>query len=232
MLDLEDDRRHPRKRKRPFASGQLPLITGIVLAPWMAAMALAGAWMLSQWFALTLAAYYMLALSYSFKLKRVVMLDVLVLAALYTLRIIAGSLAVPVTLSFWLLAFSMFLFLSLAMLKRYTELNMARKDNLAKVYGRDYAVEDLTLVQSLGGGSGYLSVLVLALYINSTASEMLYRHPQVLWLLCPLLLYWISRIWILAHRGAMHDDPVIFAVMDPVSRFLLVIAALIVIGAV
>lgn len=232
LLDLRADRRHPHKRKRPFASGKLPLIAGLIAAPILTLAAFAAAFFLSRRFALVLLAYYILTLSYSFKLKRIVMLDVVLLAALYTLRIIAGAAAIGTGLSFWLLAFSMFLFLSLAMLKRYTELHGLRMREGDNAHGRGYGVEDLTLVQSLGGASGYLSVLVLALYINSTASEMLYRHPQVLWLLCPLLLYWISRVWIVAHRGAMHDDPVIFAVVDPVSRVLLVIAALIVLGAI
>ncbi len=232
LLDLQADRRHPRKRKRPFASGKLSLIAGIVAAPLLTLAAFAAAVVLSPWFALVLLAYYILTLSYSFKLKRIVMLDVVLLAALYTIRIIAGAAAIGTGLSFWLLAFSMFLFLSLAMLKRYTELHALREREGENAHGRGYGVEDLALVQSLGGASGYLSVLVLALYINSSASETLYRHPQVLWLLCPLLLYWVSRVWIVAHRGAMHDDPVIFAVVDPVSRVLLVLAALIVLGAV
>lgn len=231
LLDLDSDRRHPRKHKRAFASGQLSLVSGIIVAPLLTLVAFAAALALSRWFALVLLAYYLLTLSYSLKLKRVVMLDVVLLATLYTLRIIAGAVAIAVPLSFWLLAFSMFLFLSLAMLKRYVELHGLAQSTSGNAHGRGYSVEDLALVQSLGGASGYLSVLVLALYINSTASEMLYRHPQVLWLLCPVLLYWISRVWIVAQRGAMHDDPVIFAVVDPVSRTLLAVSALIVTGA-
>ncbi len=229
LLDLRADRHHHRKRNRPFASGRLSLLMGIVIAPLLTLCAFAAALALSRWFALVLLIYYVLTLSYSFRLKRIVMLDVVVLAGLYTLRIIAGTVAVPTALSFWLLAFSMFLFLSLAMLKRYTELHAVRNSGRDQAHGRSYGVEDLALVQSLGGASGYLSVLVLALYINSTASLALYRHPQALWLLCPLLLYWVSRVWVIAHRGVMHDDPVIFAVTDPVSRGLLVLAALIVV---
>lgn len=230
LLDLRADRRHRRKRARPFASGALPLRAGILLAPLLILCAFAAALALSRWFALVLLIYYVLTLGYSFWLKRIVMLDVLVLAGLYTIRILAGAAAIPAGLSFWLLAFSMFLFLSLAMLKRYTELHAIRESSRERAQGRGYGVEDLALVQSLGGASGYLSVLVLALYINSSASLALYRHPQVLWLLCPLLLYWVSRVWIVAHRGTMHDDPVIFAVVDPVSRGLLVLAALIIVA--
>ena len=227
LLDLSADRRHPRKRMRPFAAGRLPLSAGLAVAPLLTLGAFAGALALSPRFALVLLGYYILTLSYSLRLKRIAMLDVVLLAALYTIRIVAGGVAIGTGLSFWLLAFSMFLFLSLAMLKRYTELLAMRDSGAGKAHGRGYDVEDLVLVQSLGGASGYLSVLVLALYINSTASELLYRHPQVLWLLCPLLLYWVSRVWMVAHRGAMHDDPVVFAVTDNVSRAVLVLGALV-----
>ncbi|HJU40284.1 MAG TPA: hypothetical protein VJ724_11975, partial [Tahibacter sp.] len=176
--------------------------------------------------------YYALTLAYSLHLKRVVMLDVVVLAALYTVRIIGGAAAIGGGLSFWLLAFSMFLFLSLAMLKRYTELAALQNGPTNKASGRGYTVDDVPLIQSLGGSSGYLSVLVLALYINSTASEALYHRPQILWLLCPLLLYWISRVWLVAHRGGMHDDPVVFALVDTVSRIVLVLCAIVVAGAI
>jgi hypothetical protein len=126
----------------------------------------------------------------------------------------------------------MFLFLSLAMIKRYTELRGLLLAGDSRTAGRGYAVDDLPLVQSLGATSGYLAVLVLALYINSTASELLYRHPPVLWLLCPLLLYWISRAWLIAHRGTMHDDPVVFAVSDRTSRLLLALSIAVIIGAI
>ena len=183
-------------------------------------------------FAGVLAAYYALTLAYSLQLKRVVMLDVVVLAALYTVRIIGGAVVIGGGLSFWLLAFSMFLFLSLAMLKRYTELAALQNGPTNKASGRGYTVDDVPLIQSLGGSSGYLSVLVLALYINSTASEALYHRPQILWLLCPLLLYWISRVWLVAHRGGMHDDPVVFALVDRVSRVILALCAIVVAGAI
>jgi 4-hydroxybenzoate polyprenyltransferase len=232
LLDLDADRRHPRKRLRPFAAGTLPLTSGLVAAPLLTLAAFALALSISKLFALALAGYYVLTLAYSFALKRIAMLDTVVLAGLYTIRIIAGTFALRIGLSFWLLAFSMFLFLSLAMIKRYTELRTLLLNGDNRSLGRGYAVDDLPLVQSLGGASGYLAVLVLALYINSTASEVLYRHPAGLWLLCPLLLYWISRAWLIAHRGAMHDDPVVFAVSDRTSRLLLALAIVIVIGAI
>ncbi len=232
LLDLAADRRHPRKRNRPFASGALPLFHGMVVMPLMVAVAFVLAYGLSLRFAEVLLCYLILTLAYSFRLKRVAMLDVVVLAALYTVRIVAGTAAIHAEYSFWLLAFSMFIFLSLAMLKRYTELLDLLDSGQRMVGGRGYAVDDLPLIQSLGGASGYISVLVLALYINSTASEVLYRRPHLLWLLCPLLLYWISRAWVVAHRRAMHDDPIVFAVTDKVSLASLVMVVLIVLGAV
>lgn len=232
LFDLDADRRHPRKRLRPFAAGTLPLVSGLAAAPLLTLAGLALALAVSLPFAGVLLSYYVLTLAYSLRLKRIVMLDVVVLAALYTVRIIGGAVAIGGGLSFWLLAFSMFLFLSLAMLKRYTELQSMQAAGKAQASGRGYAVEDVALIQSLGGASGYMSVLVLALYINSTASEALYRHQEVLWLLCPLLLYWISRVWLIAHRGGMHDDPVVFALVDRVSRVLLALCAIVVAGAI
>jgi hypothetical protein len=122
----------------------------------------------------------------------------------------------------------MFIFLSLAMVKRYVELLALQSSGKVKASGRGYDVDDIPLIQSLGASSGYLAVLVLALYVDSTASMKLYEHPHYLWMLCPLLLYWISRTWAIAHRGVMHDDPVVFAVMDRTSRIIGVIAAIIV----
>lgn len=227
LLDLQADRRHPRKRKRPFASGSLSLLQGMIVMPLLVAAAFLLAAGLSGKFALVLLSYLFLTLAYSFRLKRVVMLDVVVLAALYTVRIVAGTVAIHVNYSFWLLAFSMFIFLSLAMLKRYTELLTLLDSGEKMAGGRGYAVDDLPLIQSLGAASGYISVLVLALYINSTASQALYHRPHVLWLVCPLMLYWISRAWVVAHRRQMHDDPIVFAVSDRVSlaSLVLVVAA-------
>ncbi|AIF49372.1 membrane protein [Dyella japonica A8] len=228
LLDLTADRHHHRKRSRPFAAGKLPLAAGPVVAALLLVCGFALASLLDVKFVLTLAAYYVLTTLYSLHLKRVVMLDVIVLAMLYTTRILAGTAAIQGKHSFWLMAFSMFIFLSLAMVKRFTELLGAQKAGKVTAKGRGYDVDDIPLIQSLGSASGYLAVLVLAQYVESTASSMLYRHPHYLWLLCPLLLYWISRTWAIAHRGVMHDDPVVFALKDKVSRILLVIAAAIV----
>ena len=232
LLDLEADRNHPRKRLRPFAAGTLPLVSGLFAAPALTLAAFALALIVGAKFALVLLGYWVLTLAYSFKLKRIAMLDTVALAALYTVRIIAGTVAIHSLLSFWLLAFSMFLFLSLALVKRYTELQSLLQRGRSRSDGRGYEVDDLSLIQSLGGASGYLAVLVLALYINSSASEALYRHQQALWLLCPLLLYWVSRVWLKAHRGLMDDDPVVFALTDYVSRIVLALCAVVVIVAI
>lgn len=229
LLDLPSDREHYRKRHRPFAAGTLPLIAGPILTVLLLLAGFGLSLAVSHQFAAVLLGYYVLTTAYSFKLKRIMMLDVVVLATLYTTRILAGTAAIHTKPSFWLLAFSMFIFLSLAMVKRYVELLALQAKGKVTASGRGYDVEDIPLIQSLGASSGYLAVLVLALYVDSTASMKLYEHPHYLWMLCPLLLYWISRTWAIAHRGVMHDDPVVFAVMDPTSRILGVVAAIIVI---
>jgi 4-hydroxybenzoate polyprenyltransferase/phosphoserine phosphatase len=214
LLDLEADRAHPRKSKRPFAAGELSLLTGLVLAPCLLGAAVLIAAFLPAKFWVVLATYYALTCAYSFALKGMVLVDALSLAGLYTLRIIAGAAAVAVPLSFWLLLFSVFLFLSLAFVKRFAELDSLRRQQRLRAAGRGYHVEDLSLLQSLGTASGYMSVLVLALYVNSPEIEVLYSRPKVIWMLCVLMLYWISRVWMIAQRGLMHDDPVVFALKD------------------
>ncbi|UTA56105.1 UbiA family prenyltransferase [Lysobacter soli] len=232
LLDLPSDRAHPRKRKRPFAAGSLPLIHGLAAAPLLTLAGFALALWVGWEFALVLLGYYAMTLAYSLRLKRVVMVDVVLLAGLYTIRIIGGAAALSTALSFWLLAFSMFLFLSLAMLKRYTELAIMLASGQEKASGRGYVVEDLPLIQSLGAASGYCAVLVFALYINSPESMELYRRPQILWLICPMLLYWISRVWVKAHRGLMDDDPVVFAVTDRMSQVVIALCGLMILGAI
>ena len=226
LLDLAPDRLHPRKRERPFAAGRIPLLHGLAVAPLLTLAGLVVAWFCSPSFALVLLAYYAMTLSYSLKLKRIVMIDVVLLAGLYTARIIGGAVVISADLSFWLLAFSMFIFLSLAFLKRYTELQSASALGKSQASGRGYSVDDLPLLQSLGTASGYIAVMVMALYINSPESVDLYRHPQVLWLICPILLYWMSRMWVIAHRGGMHDDPVVFAATDRVSQLVIALAGI------
>ncbi len=228
LLDLEADRLHPRKRGRPFAAGALMPGGGLLAAAALAVVAFALAAPLALEFISMLFGYALLTLAYSLWIKRIAMLDVVTLAGLYAIRILAGAAAIPVPASFWLLAFSMFLFFSLALVKRALELQQLAQAGVAQVAGRGYLAADLGLVQALGSASGYLAVLVLALYIDSAASAALYAQPMRLWLLPPILLYWISRTWLLATRGEMHDDPVVFALTDRVSlavlgAFLLVI---------
>jgi 4-hydroxybenzoate polyprenyltransferase len=232
LLDLTPDRMHSRKRKRPFAAGTLPLLHGLLVAPLLTLLGFALALACSPAFAAVLLCYYIMTLAYSLKLKRIVMIDVVLLAALYTVRIVGGTVAIGSELSFWLLAFSMFVFFSLAMLKRYTELAAALADGKDLALGRGYSVADLPLVQSLGTAAGYIGVLVFALYINSPESMELYRNPKLLWLLCPILLYWISRMWIVSHRGGMHDDPIVYAATDRGSQIVIGLCVLVVLVAI
>lgn len=221
VLDLEADRRHPTKRHRPFAAGTLSPALGILLVPALLAIAFALSWTtLPAPFIELLTIYVVVTTSYSLYFKRVAVLDVLVLAGLYTLRVLAGIAAAEVRFSTWLLAFSMFLFLSLAFLKRYTEVSTMDAAGGEQVMRRGYIRGDREWLGSMGGASGYLSVLVLALYINSDQVVALYRNPLLLWLVCPLLLFWTSRMWLLAHRGRIHDDPIVATVRDPVSYVL------------
>jgi 4-hydroxybenzoate polyprenyltransferase len=183
----------------------------------IAAFALA-LWQLPLLFTAGLATYYALTLAYSLALKRRMVIDVITLAGLYTLRIIIGAAALSIALSFWLLALSMFMFLSLALVKRYAELFHVRGQGIAEqARGRGYFPDDLQMIAALGAAAGYMAVMVLALYINDAHTAQLYRRPEFIWLACPLLLTWISRVWMLAHRGQMNEDPVIFAVRDRVS---------------
>lgn len=232
LLDLPADRHHPRKCHRPLASGALPLLHGALLVPVLLVAGLLLASLLPPTFFAVLLAYLIMTLGYSLYLKRVVMLDVVVLAGLYTIRILAGAAAIGGGYSSWLLAFSMFLFLSLALVKRYAELREMLRRGREEAKGRGYQVRDLALLQSLGAASGYLAVLVLALYIDSAASHALYRRPEVIWLLCPLMLFWVSRMWLKTHRDEMHDDPVVFALEDRVSLCVLALGAAVVAGAV
>ena len=220
ILDLADDRHHRLKRFRPFASGTLSITSGLIAFPLLLALSFAIAMAsLPPLFSAVLAAYYTLTLTYSMFLKRAMALDVIALAMLYTLRIFAGVAALGLTLTFWLLAFAMFLFLSLALAKRFAEVRDAlERGRSGKTRGRDYDTKDLDMISSLGAASGYQAVLVLALYIREQSTVALYASPEILWLACPVLLFWITRVWMLTHRGQMHEDPVVFAARDWVSQ--------------
>lgn len=224
LVDLPADRHHPRKRERPFAAGELSLFWGLGSIPLLLGLSLLVSLHLPRPFIGMVVIYFLLNLGYSFTLKRVVLLDVIVLAGLYTMRIMAGSAAVSVWPSSWLLAFSTFLFLSLALVKRYAELViMGTETEVSQVRG--YRIVDKELLASMGSGSGYVAVLVLAMYISSGTAEIHYTRQYLIWLLCPLLLYWISYVWLNAHRGTMHDDPLVFTLRDRVSRIVMCLAA-------
>jgi len=216
-LDLASDRADPAKRDRPFASGALPVRTGIAVGIALAALAIGlGAAFTPPAFAAHLVAYLAATIAYSLYVKRLLLLDVLLLAGLYTMRLLAGGAATGITLTPWLLAFSLFSFLGLAFAKRYGEL-LRTAGAPGNASGRAYRGDDLDLLMMLGTTSAYLSVLVLCLYINSEHVGQQYPRPGALWFLVPLLLYWMSRIWFLAKRGELPGDPVAFAVRDRVS---------------
>ncbi len=222
LLDLESDRRHPRKKYRPFASGVVPISYGVLLVPACSVLSLALALSIGKDFAIWLGVYFTLTLAYSVKLKKLVLVDCLTLAALYTLRIIAGAAAVSIRLSFWLLAFSVFIFTSLAFVKRYAELQVDVQEGKTKTHGRGYYVIDTPIVETLGVTAGYAAVLVLALYLQGESVTTHYPTPELIWGAVPLLMLWISWIWLQAHRGHMYDDPLVFAVKDRVSWAVLI----------
>lgn len=217
LLDLESDRSHPRKRFRPFASAKLSVLHGVIVAPLLiAASFLLGA-VVGVDFLIVLFVYLLLTVTYSFSLKHLVLVDCLTLATLYTMRILAGAAAVSVSLSFWLLAFSIFIFLSLALVKRYAELFVQSRDGKNSAHGRGYLDTDAPLLQVLGVSSGYISTLVIALYLRSENVMSLYAQPLAIWLLIPILLFWVSWVWLKSSRGEMHDDPIVFAAKDKTS---------------
>ena len=224
VLDLESDRAHPVKSRRPLAAGAISPAVALVVS----AVALAAAFLLALAlptpFAGALAGYAAITVAYSLRLKRVAVLDVLVLASLYTLRILAGTLATGVPTSSWLFTLAIFLFLSLALVKRTSELRRIADP------GRGYSTADLEILSMLGVASGLLAVLVLALYLASGDVARLYAHHERLWLLCPLALYWVSRLWLLARRGAVDEDPVLFALTDRTSHLVGLGAALVVLA--
>ncbi|MBZ5675497.1 MAG: UbiA family prenyltransferase [Acidobacteriia bacterium] len=220
LLDLSEDRHHPQKRFRPFAAGDLPLSYGLAMIPVLVGLGCIIGILVSQLFLWVSLIYLALSVTYSLYVKTVVLLDVIVLAGLYTMRILAGSAAVAIWPSHWLLAFSTFLFFSLALVKRYGELVVMRTISGDGAKARGYELSDGELLAAMGIASGYLAVLILALYINSGTARLLYGRYELMWFLCPLLFYWISHIWLVAHRGRMPDDPVVFASNDRTSRIL------------
>jgi 4-hydroxybenzoate polyprenyltransferase len=238
LMDLPSDRAHPTKRRRPFAAGTLPIWSGVAVAPLLIAASLGlSVALLPGVFTTALAVYLLLNVIYTGFLKRVAMADVILVASLYSLRVLAGGYATSVEVSPWLIAFSLFFFLNLAFLKRYADLRL-----MARVAepgasgppgspGRDYVASDAPLLLALGPVSGFMATLVLALYITGEKVTQLYRLPAALWLLIPLLVFWISRFWLEAQRGRMHEDPVVYILNDRLSYAVLAGAAIILLTA-
>jgi 4-hydroxybenzoate polyprenyltransferase len=216
LLDLDADRGHPFKRQRKLASGNLSLVRGAQLICGLLVASLALALLLPGKFLLALVIYYAVTLSYSLWLKHAALIDVMTLACLYGIRILSGA-ALGITLSDWLVVFSFFLFLSLAMIKRCAELINCVADGRQQPMGRGYALRDITPIFNMATASGYVAVLVLALYIHNPDVYALYTHPKYLWGVCLVLAYWISRVLLLTSRGQMNEDPVIFATTDRAS---------------
>lgn len=217
LVDIQADRGHPSKRMRPFASGDASFAAGATLAGLCLVLAFAVAVSISAEFVGILAFYLALTTAYSLLLKRKLLIDVVTLAVLYTIRVVAGAVAIDVPMSEWLLMFCMFIFLSLALIKRYSELAIRFDVGLPDPANRGYKIDDLSVVFSLAAAAGYCAVVVLTLYLSSDTVRALYAHPSLLWLACPLFIYWISRILMLSHRRVLHDDPIVFAMRDRVT---------------
>lgn len=224
LLDIEADRRHPDKQHRPFAAGTLSIARGLLLVPILLALGLGIGYMLSLGYFLLVLGYFAMTCLYSLRLKQIVMADVITLSLLYTWRVLAGGVVTETHISEWFLTFALFFFLSLAALKRCSELILMEQNAEKKSSRRGYLVSDLPLLMAVGVANGYLSVLVLALYINDPKVSSQMRFPAALWMLCPIMLYWISRLWFKAHRGAMHTDPLVFALKDRKSYLIFFIA--------
>jgi 4-hydroxybenzoate polyprenyltransferase/phosphoserine phosphatase len=232
LLDLAADRAHPRKRLRPLASGALPLKSGMAMVPVLLGLGLALAVWLGPAFLAVIAAYYLLTVAYSLSLKRKALIDVAVLAMLYAMRLIAGAAASGIVLSVWLLAFSVFLFFALAAVKRQAELVDLRARGLSSASGRGYRIEDLPMVAQMATASGFVAVLVMMLYLNEAETQARYSSPFLLWGVSMIVLYWMARMVLLASRGQMDDDPVVFAARDRVSLVCGVAVAVLVAGAI
>jgi len=220
LLDLETDRVHLNKRKRAFAAGDLSVTAGLGISFSLAALALIIAAYLPRTFLIYLLLYFVTTLAYSLSLKRIVLVDVVVLSSLYTIRMMAGSAATQTPVSPWLAAFSIFLFLSLAMVKRFSELQNLHARGVNPTNGRGYLLSDIEQLRSFGTSSAYASIVIFALYINGHDVVALYHHPNRMWLITPLLILWVSRVWLLASRGLLDEDPVVFALEDRMSLLL------------
>jgi 4-hydroxybenzoate polyprenyltransferase len=227
LADLETDKQHINKRKRPFASGELSPKIGYLLAPLLTIFALSLAFLLPLSFLIVAISYYILSILYSFFVKQIKWLDVILLTVLYSIRIFAGMTLVENGFSLWLIFFVLFLFFSLALLKRYAELQSVQTENKMSILGRAYQLKDKTKLGLLGHISGYLSILVFIFYIYSAKAQFFYKTPLLLWLICPCLFIWLNHIWQLAQEGEILDDPVVFIVMNSFSRIFLMLIVVI-----
>jgi len=231
VIDLDADRKHPSKKHRPLAAGSVPIVTAMALIPALLVVAFIGALAIAPALAAVLLAYVMLTTAYTFLLKRKMLVDVLTLASLYTIRVVGGAVAISVPLSEWLLGFSIFIFTALALIKRYVELAARLDKDLSNPTNRNYRKSDLDIVAALAAGASFNAVTVFALYISSDVVRPLYRHPEALWLICLILMYWLARALLMAHRRLMPDDPIVFALRDWNSYVALGLIGLILIGA-
>jgi 4-hydroxybenzoate polyprenyltransferase len=217
LLDIESDRCHPQKRLRPFAAGNLSPFTGIGMFVVLLLLALGCALLLPLTFLGWLLLYLGMTLAYSTYLKRIPLVDVLVLSGLYTLRLLAGSTATGSHISHWLGGFSVFLFFSLAIAKRFAELENLNASGSVPRNGRGYLLADIDQLRSFGTSSAFAAVVIFSIYISGSDVTKLYRNPALLWLIMPLMMLWLSRVWLLASRGELHEDPVVFAITDRTS---------------
>lgn len=227
-LDAQDDRLHATKHRRPVASGRLPMWVALCASPVLALAALAFSTLSAPLLPAVIGVYFLTTLWYSFQLKRVMMLDIVTLSILYSIRIIGGGVATGIVLSFWLLAFSFFIFLSLAMLKRFSELSNLHRQGARKTRGRGYRTGDAPAIGAMGLNAAMMSVLVLMMYMNSENILRNYRHPELLVGCAPLLVFWLGRLWLLAYRGKVNEDPVLYVSTDRVSLAVFAICALLV----
>ncbi len=218
LIDLQDDRAHRTKRDRPLAHGDIPVLHAMMAVPVLLALAAMISLSISPSFTLVLAIYFAMTTAYSVWLKRILLIDVLTLAGLYTIRMLGGAVAVGIALSSWLVVFSLSLFVSLALMKRFVELAALVDANKPSPSNRDYENMDLGMIAALSAAAGFNAVTVLALYVSGSSVSTLYSRPEILLLVCPILTYWIGRALILAQRRQMQDDPVLFAIKDPQSR--------------
>ena len=232
LVDLSADRGHPTKKNRPLAAGTIPILHALIAMPVLFFCSIALAAFVSLPFLGVLLFYWVLTNAYSFWLKKKMLIDIVALAALYTLRVIGGAAAINVMVSEWLLAFSMFIFASLALIKRYVELATRLDRDLPDPKNRNYRRSDMDIVAALAGAAGFNAVTVFALYISSDTGRALYRHPQFLWLICPILMYWVGRMLMMAHRRLVHDDPIVFALKDHTSIITFICVAAIMLAAI